>query len=125
MKVEKPKANTFLIRGLQWTTIIERMFYAESPQLRDSWLEAIRRVSDSLKRVDNDQDMMDVNQVPMAGNSYLERNAETTVDQAGKQQLEENHGSLENSANTQQMSVITLEHFEFIRVLGKGKLRWG
>lgn len=30
VKLEKPRANMFMIRCLQWTTIIERTFYAEN-----------------------------------------------------------------------------------------------
>jgi hypothetical protein len=34
MKVEKPKPNTFIIRGLQWTTVVERMFCVDTPEER-------------------------------------------------------------------------------------------
>ena len=34
MRLEKPKQNTFIIRGLQWTTIVERMFYVDSKEER-------------------------------------------------------------------------------------------
>lgn len=30
MSIERPKRYTFIIRGLQWTTVIERMFNCES-----------------------------------------------------------------------------------------------
>ena len=49
MRLEKPKANTFLVRGLQWTTVIERMFCAETPELRGAWMNAIKAVSNSIK----------------------------------------------------------------------------
>lgn len=42
MKVERPKPNTFLVRGLQWTTVIERMFNAETAEIRDAWINAIK-----------------------------------------------------------------------------------
>lgn len=42
MKVERPKPNTFLVRGLQWTTVIERMFNAESAEIREGWINAIK-----------------------------------------------------------------------------------
>lgn len=129
MKVEKPKPNTFLMRGLQWTTIIERTFYAESPEQREAWLDAIRRVSDSLKPSNADEDMMDVSNVPMADSlsSYgngMQSNSQKTVAEAGAQQMHEETNSNNMASNhhnkTQQMSVITLEHFEFLKVLGKG-----
>lgn len=34
MKQEKPKPNTFVIRGLQWTTVVERMFSVDSTEER-------------------------------------------------------------------------------------------
>lgn len=49
MKQDRPRTNTFLIRGLQMTTIVERMFSVENPEDREEWLEAIRSVSESLE----------------------------------------------------------------------------
>uniref|UniRef100_A0A8C5ANK5 non-specific serine/threonine protein kinase n=1 Tax=Gadus morhua TaxID=8049 RepID=A0A8C5ANK5_GADMO len=34
MKTERPKPNTFIIRCLQWTTVIERTFHVDSPDER-------------------------------------------------------------------------------------------
>lgn len=34
MSVDRPKPYTFIIRGLQWTTVIERMFHVESERER-------------------------------------------------------------------------------------------
>ncbi|KAL9957915.1 hypothetical protein ACROYT_G034870 [Oculina patagonica] len=34
MRQEKPKANSFIIRCWQWTTLIERTFHLDSPQER-------------------------------------------------------------------------------------------
>ncbi|KAI2591051.1 AKT2 isoform 24, partial [Pan troglodytes] len=31
MKTERPRPNTFVIRCLQWTTVIERTFHVDSP----------------------------------------------------------------------------------------------
>uniref|UniRef100_A0AC35U9Y1 Non-specific serine/threonine protein kinase n=1 Tax=Rhabditophanes sp. KR3021 TaxID=114890 RepID=A0AC35U9Y1_9BILA len=50
MKVERPKPNSFIIRGLQWTTVIERMFHAENSALREQWVLAIKAVSESLRQ---------------------------------------------------------------------------
>lgn len=72
MKCDRPKPNTILVRGLQWTTVIERMFYAETPELRDSWINAIKSVAEGLKREEalnggcQDQDMLDVSHLPQA-----------------------------------------------------------
>ena len=53
MKQDKPKPNTFIIRGLQWTTIVERMFYVESAAEREEWMAGIDRVAESLKGTDD------------------------------------------------------------------------
>lgn len=34
MKTERPRPNTFVIRCLQWTTVIERTFYVDSNEDR-------------------------------------------------------------------------------------------
>ncbi|XP_036053836.1 RAC-beta serine/threonine-protein kinase [Onychomys torridus] len=36
MKTERPRPNTFVIRCLQWTTVIERTFHVDSPDERCS-----------------------------------------------------------------------------------------
>lgn len=38
MSVDRPKPYTFIIRGLQWTTVIERMFHVESEKERFVYL---------------------------------------------------------------------------------------
>lgn len=42
MSVDRPRQFTFIIRGLQWTTVIERMFACETELERAAWVEAIR-----------------------------------------------------------------------------------
>lgn len=42
MSVDRPRSYTFIIRGLQLTTVIERMFYVESEDERTQWVDAIR-----------------------------------------------------------------------------------
>lgn len=44
MSVDRPKPYTFVIRGLQWTTVIERTFHVETEQEREDWVAAIRCV---------------------------------------------------------------------------------
>ncbi|VDM31860.1 unnamed protein product [Toxocara canis] len=51
MKVDRPKPNTFLVRGLQWTTIIERMFNADSAESREAWINAIKVSQNSAKAI--------------------------------------------------------------------------
>uniref|UniRef100_A0A671TL31 non-specific serine/threonine protein kinase n=1 Tax=Sparus aurata TaxID=8175 RepID=A0A671TL31_SPAAU len=50
MKTERPKPNTFIIRCLQWTTVIERTFHVDTPDERDEWAEAIQMVAESLAK---------------------------------------------------------------------------
>uniref|UniRef100_A0A8C6SK81 non-specific serine/threonine protein kinase n=1 Tax=Neogobius melanostomus TaxID=47308 RepID=A0A8C6SK81_9GOBI len=50
MKTERPKPNTFIIRCLQWTTVIERTFHVDTPDERDEWAEAITMVAESLAK---------------------------------------------------------------------------
>lgn len=40
MKTERPKPNTFIIRCLQWTTVIERTFHVDTPDERWGGLNA-------------------------------------------------------------------------------------
>jgi RAC serine/threonine-protein kinase len=42
MSVDRPRPYTFIIRGLQLTTVIERMFYVETEHERTQWVDAIR-----------------------------------------------------------------------------------
>ncbi|KAA0717836.1 RAC-gamma serine/threonine-protein kinase [Triplophysa tibetana] len=55
MKTERPKPNTFIIRCLQWTTVIERTFHVDSPEERDEWAEAIQMVADKLQRQEEER----------------------------------------------------------------------
>lgn len=48
MTVDRPKPFTFIIRGLQWTTVIERTFAVDTELERQQWTEAIRNVSSRL-----------------------------------------------------------------------------
>lgn len=48
MAVDRPKPFTFIIRGLQWTSVIERTFAVGSEEERQGWTEAIRNVASRL-----------------------------------------------------------------------------
>lgn len=56
MKTDRPKPFTFIIRGLQWTQVIERMFHVENDKERDEWCAAITLVAGRLA-VEEDQDV--------------------------------------------------------------------
>uniref|UniRef100_A0A3P8ZBC9 non-specific serine/threonine protein kinase n=1 Tax=Esox lucius TaxID=8010 RepID=A0A3P8ZBC9_ESOLU len=59
MKTERPKPNTFVIRCLQWTTVIERTFHVESNAEREEWIRAIQAVANGLK-VREEEEPMDL-----------------------------------------------------------------
>jgi len=48
MTASKPKPFTFIIRGLQLTSVVERMFSVDTETQRQSWVEAIEKVKEGL-----------------------------------------------------------------------------
>ncbi|EEC06033.1 cAMP-dependent protein kinase catalytic subunit, putative [Ixodes scapularis] len=96
MKSDRPRPFTFIIRGLQWTTVIERMFSVESEEDREDWVRAIQLVSDQLQ-VDEDVEMTE----PRDEMALRDKFSVSTRTYA--------------SGNR-----ISLDNFEFLKVLGKG-----
>uniref|UniRef100_A0A673LMT4 non-specific serine/threonine protein kinase n=1 Tax=Sinocyclocheilus rhinocerous TaxID=307959 RepID=A0A673LMT4_9TELE len=90
MKTERPKPNTFIIRCLQWTTVIERTFHVESPEEREEWTKAIQTVSDSLQK--QEEEMMDASPEHMDMEMFL----------------------------TKPRLKVTMHDFEYLKLLGKG-----
>uniref|UniRef100_A0A672I1Z3 non-specific serine/threonine protein kinase n=1 Tax=Salarias fasciatus TaxID=181472 RepID=A0A672I1Z3_SALFA len=90
MKTERPKPNTFIIRCLQWTTVIERTFHVETPEEREEWTKAIQAVADSLQK--QEEEMMDSSPDPMDMEVYL----------------------------TKPRQKVTMHDFEYLKLLGKG-----
>uniref|UniRef100_A0A672JW50 AKT serine/threonine kinase 1 n=1 Tax=Sinocyclocheilus grahami TaxID=75366 RepID=A0A672JW50_SINGR len=68
MKTERPKPNTFIIRCLQWTTVIERTFHVEYNK-EEEWTKAIQTVSDSLQK--QEEEMMDASPEHMDMEMFL------------------------------------------------------
>ncbi|XP_067126460.1 RAC serine/threonine-protein kinase [Centruroides vittatus] len=98
MKSDRPKPFTFMIRGLQWTTVIERTFHVETEQERDEWMQSIQFVADRLQDQDQDVEMLDQRREDEFRDRF---NISThTYSSRGKK--------------------ITLDNFEFLKVLGKG-----
>lgn len=63
MKTEKPKPFTFILRGLQWTTIIERTFCTDNEKDRNDWCLAIEHVASLLNMLTAEQqdvEMVDI-----------------------------------------------------------------
>uniref|UniRef100_A0AAQ5YGH4 non-specific serine/threonine protein kinase n=1 Tax=Amphiprion ocellaris TaxID=80972 RepID=A0AAQ5YGH4_AMPOC len=90
MKTERPKPNTFIIRCLQWTTVIERTFHVETPEEREEWTKAIQAVAEGLQK--QEEEMMDSSPDPMDMEVYL----------------------------TKPRLKVTMHDFEYLKLLGKG-----
>ncbi|KAL2098661.1 hypothetical protein ACEWY4_005141 [Coilia grayii] len=90
MKTERPKPNTFIIRCLQWTTVIERTFHVETPEEREEWTKAIQAVADGIQK--QAEEMMEEEPDPMDMEMYL----------------------------TKPRLKVTMHDFEYLKLLGKG-----
>uniref|UniRef100_A0A4W6D9J6 non-specific serine/threonine protein kinase n=1 Tax=Lates calcarifer TaxID=8187 RepID=A0A4W6D9J6_LATCA len=98
MKTERPRPNTFVIRCLQWTTVIERTFHVDSNEEREEWMRAIQSVANSLKmREQEEEEPMDVFGSP------------------SESSLEEMEVAMSKSRNK-----VTMSDFEYLKLLGKG-----
>lgn len=101
LKCDKPKPFTFMLRGLQWTTVIERTFATETDRDRDEWCQAIEQVSTILQaQDDNEVEMMDTDAPPQDSKGKRLHIGSRTSSRSGRK--------------------ITLDDFEFLKVLGKG-----
>ncbi|KAL6485908.1 hypothetical protein MHYP_G00053000 [Metynnis hypsauchen] len=92
MMTERPKPNTFIIRCLQWTTVIERTFHVETPEEREEWTKAIQAVADGLQKQEDER--MEASSVP------LDTDTEMSL---AKPRLR-----------------VTMHDFEYLKLLGKG-----
>uniref|UniRef100_A0A674NW68 non-specific serine/threonine protein kinase n=1 Tax=Takifugu rubripes TaxID=31033 RepID=A0A674NW68_TAKRU len=90
MKTERPKPNTFIIRCLQWTTVIERTFHVDTPEEREEWTKAIQAVAEGLQK--QEEEMMDSSPDPMDMEVCL----------------------------TKIRHKVTMHDFEYLKLLGKG-----
>uniref|UniRef100_A0A667WIQ5 non-specific serine/threonine protein kinase n=1 Tax=Myripristis murdjan TaxID=586833 RepID=A0A667WIQ5_9TELE len=97
MKTERPRPNTFVIRCLQWTTVIERTFHVDSNEEREEWMRAIQAVANGLKmREQEEEEPMDVFGSP------------------SECSLEEMEVAMSKSRTK------TMSDFEYLKLLGKG-----
>uniref|UniRef100_A0A674NVL7 non-specific serine/threonine protein kinase n=1 Tax=Takifugu rubripes TaxID=31033 RepID=A0A674NVL7_TAKRU len=60
MKTERPRPNTFVIRCLQWTSVIERTFHVDNHDDRKKWMQSIQAVANSLKSQQQDEERMEI-----------------------------------------------------------------
>uniref|UniRef100_A0A4W5NTY8 non-specific serine/threonine protein kinase n=1 Tax=Hucho hucho TaxID=62062 RepID=A0A4W5NTY8_9TELE len=97
MKTERPKPNTFIIRCLQWTTVIERTFHVDTPEERDEWTEAIQIVADKLQRQEEER---------------IQCSPTSQIDNIGE--LEEMDTSTSHHKRK------TMNDFDYLKLLGKG-----
>ncbi|KAG5831146.1 hypothetical protein ANANG_G00300730 [Anguilla anguilla] len=96
MKTERPKPNTFIIRCLQWTTVIERTFHVDSPEERDEWADAIQTVADKLQRQEEER-------IQCSPTSQIDNICEEEMD-----------------TSTSHHKRKTMNDFDYLKLLGKG-----
>uniref|UniRef100_A0A3Q1I3A7 non-specific serine/threonine protein kinase n=1 Tax=Anabas testudineus TaxID=64144 RepID=A0A3Q1I3A7_ANATE len=97
MKTERPKPNTFIIRCLQWTTVIERTFHVDSPDERyNEWTEAIQMVADKLQRQEEER-------IQCSPTSNIDNMVEEEMD-----------------ISTTHHKRKTMSDFDYLKLLGKG-----
>ncbi|XP_044527084.1 RAC-beta serine/threonine-protein kinase isoform X3 [Gracilinanus agilis] len=99
MKTERPRPNTFVIRCLQWTTVIERTFHVDSPDEREEWMRAIQMVANSLKNQEPGEDLMDY-KCGSPSDSSVAEDMEVAVSKT--------------------RTKATMNDFDYLKLLGKG-----
>ncbi|WKY10369.1 hypothetical protein Q1695_002597 [Nippostrongylus brasiliensis] len=137
IRYDRPRANMFMIRCLQWTTVIERTFYAETAESRERWIAAIEQIANSYR-----QHMSDEPQPQSVPEEMMEVVSQASADDLTGQYAAAAHAIMgqplmpatnSNSAppRNEMMSIadtseaakrdkITMDDFEFLKVLGKG-----
>ncbi|MBN3324097.1 AKT3 kinase, partial [Atractosteus spatula] len=96
MKTERPKPNTFIIRCLQWTTVIERTFHVDTPEEREEWTEAIQTVADKLQRQEEER---------------MSCSPTSQIDNIGEEEMD---------TSTSHHKRKTMNDFDYLKLLGKG-----
>ncbi|MGH0117872.1 UNVERIFIED_CONTAM: hypothetical protein FKN15_003903 [Acipenser sinensis] len=108
MKTERPRPNTFMIRCLQWTTVIERTFHVDSPDEREEWIRAIQTVANSLKNRVPDEEPMDIKFGSPSENCGAEE-MEVAISKTRSK-----------VASLLPFSQSTMSDFDYLKLLGKG-----
>uniref|UniRef100_A0A671VW18 non-specific serine/threonine protein kinase n=1 Tax=Sparus aurata TaxID=8175 RepID=A0A671VW18_SPAAU len=99
MKTERPKPNTFVIRCLQWTSVIERTFHVDSNEERKEWMRSIQAVANSLKSQQQDEEPMEIK-------------FGSPSDMSGTEEME--------IAVSKSRTKVTMSDFDYLKLLGKG-----
>lgn len=111
MSIDRPRPFTFIIRGLQWTTVIERMFHVDDEEERKGWVDAIRSVANKL----NEEEMYQTDP-PMPPDDDCEMGS-IAEDELLSERTTVFGTSTDRVSGRMK---VTLENFEFLKVLGKG-----
>nr|QBC41002.1 Akt [Chrysopa pallens] len=113
MPTDKPKPYTFLIRGLQWTTVIERTFNVDTEREREEWIAAIKYVSEQVTAPGSS--------VPAFNSNQIEDVDMRPAEQVTAEDLSEKF-SVQGTSSSKSTGKrkVTLENFEYLKVLGKG-----
>ena len=131
MSVDKPKPYTFVIRGLQWAAVIERTFHVETEQEREDWVEAIRYVAARLaaekqsqmqhssSSEDVDMDTSGGGRSDSTGSIGVVSSSDVDSGSIDELSVKFSVQGTSSSKSTGKKKV-TLENFEFLKVLGKG-----
>ncbi|XP_034946325.1 RAC serine/threonine-protein kinase [Chelonus insularis] len=138
MSIDRPKPYTFVIRGLQWTTVIERTFHVETEQEREDWVAAIRYVANRLAAEEQAQQQIqpstsqtitstvnsseDVDMENSSNGSRCNSNASLGIDSLPSIDELSAKFSVQGTSSSKSSGKkkVTLENFEFLKVLGKG-----
>ncbi|KAG7207718.1 hypothetical protein KM043_009334 [Ampulex compressa] len=132
MSVNRPKPYTFVIRCLQWTTVIERTFHVETEQEREDWVAAIRYVADRLasekqqpqSQMQHSSSSEDVDMESTGGRSDSCGSLSVVSTDLDGGSIDELSAKFSVQGTSSSKSTgkkkVTLENFEFLKVLGKG-----
>ncbi|XP_056906760.1 RAC-beta serine/threonine-protein kinase isoform X1 [Takifugu flavidus] len=99
MKTERPRPNTFVIRCLQWTSVIERTFHVDNHDDRKKWMQSIQAVANSLKSQQQDEERMEIK-------------FGSPCDNSGSENME--------IAAFKSRTKVTMSDFDYLKLLGKG-----
>lgn len=100
---DKPRPNTFHLRGLQMTTVIQRTFNAKSSEEGKAWVAAIEQVAKKL----DDEDRSSV---------LIDDREDGLFDDVDMMPISDSGDVSDSPRKTR----VSLEDFEFLKVLGKG-----
>ncbi|OAD52985.1 RAC serine/threonine-protein kinase [Eufriesea mexicana] len=123
MSVDRPKPYTFVIRGLQWAAVIERTFHVETEQEREDWVAAIRLASEkqTQQQMQHSSSSEDVDMESSGGGRSDSGVVSSDVDGGSIDELSAKF-SVQGTSSSKSTGKkkVTLENFEFLKVLGKG-----